>query len=735
MCELRRPPSSRGKTPALRPPRRFCGWLSKHRCDGDGSVVVQCLERRLFLSAATFEVTQTANGGAGSLRHAIYEANASGGSSVINFDIGAAGQVENISLTSPLPVITESVTIDGTTEPGFAGSPLIQLSGPEAGLNTIGLEIAAASVTVKSLVVGGFGTGIQLDPGADGDVIQGCYIGANAAGTAAAGGQQTGILLDSSSDTIGGAVAGDGDVISGNARYGVFIESGSGSDVIEGDDIGTDPTGALAVPNGTCGIYDAGSNVSIGADGSGNVISGNLGDGIVVAGPGTQIVTNMIGTNAAGTAALPNSGNGIRSAPINNTDVLGATIGGAGSLGNVISGNGLNGIKLTLQNADPNQQPSLASFTIEGDVIGANAQGTAAIANGRDGINLGNFADNFGGDVVIGAPGAGNLISGNSLEGIIVRAGEYYSLEEQTQMGFEEGPGSGVTIQSNKIGANESGSAAIANGMSGIYLRNFALIGGSDSSTQGNLISGNTFNGITVESLYGRYPDSGYNIVNGNAGQQQTSIEGNIIGADASGTQAIPNGNNGIRVDTGLIFNPSNEPVFQTPFYTGCELVAESNVIAFNGNDGVYLPGDAVATLTENSIFGNANLGIDDSGENYLVPSVTQVSTSVSGTSVTGSATVLYFPGGSCLLEFFESSPGGSAQGETYLGNTSVSEGDNATSGLEVEDFTFSTSTELTVGDVVTVTATQVYTQIGIAEPPSYNGPTSPFTPGAAASS
>src|SRR5207244_2814701 len=82
--------------------------------------------------------------GAGSLRAAITSANASPGS-IINFSIGASGVVETITPASALPAITAPVTIDGTTQPGYISSPLINPNG--AGLNRNGLQTTASNPT------------------------------------------------------------------------------------------------------------------------------------------------------------------------------------------------------------------------------------------------------------------------------------------------------------------------------------------------------------------------------------------------------------------------------------------------------------------------------------------------------------------------------------------------------------------------------------------------------------
>ena len=77
---------------------------------------------------ATYSVTNTNDSGAGSLRQAILDANTNAGADTITFAIGTGPQT--ISPLSPLPTITDPVTIDGTTQPGFSGSPIIELGRP-----------------------------------------------------------------------------------------------------------------------------------------------------------------------------------------------------------------------------------------------------------------------------------------------------------------------------------------------------------------------------------------------------------------------------------------------------------------------------------------------------------------------------------------------------------------------------------------------------------------------------
>ena len=146
-------------------------------------------------------VTNTNDTGPGSLRQAILDSNASVGfKNVIAFVVGTGAAT--ISPASPLPAISDPVLIDGTTQPGFAGSPLVELAGNLAPAGSIGLEISAANSTVRGLVLNRWGTAL-VAAGAN-DVIQGNYIGTNATGTAASA-NGIGIFIASSNGALIGS--------------------------------------------------------------------------------------------------------------------------------------------------------------------------------------------------------------------------------------------------------------------------------------------------------------------------------------------------------------------------------------------------------------------------------------------------------------------------------------------------------------------------------------------------
>jgi hypothetical protein len=183
----------------------------------------------------TYSVTNTNDSGAGSLRQAITDANANPGADSISFSIAGSG-VQTINLTSALPTITGALTIDGTTQSGYSGTPLIELNGAGAGALSNGLTITAGSSTVRGLIINNFdGNGIAIS-GTGGNVIAGNYIGTNSTGAAAAAngisGSAAGIYINNvGSNTIGGVTAATRNVISGNTHSAIWMTGASASGI------------------------------------------------------------------------------------------------------------------------------------------------------------------------------------------------------------------------------------------------------------------------------------------------------------------------------------------------------------------------------------------------------------------------------------------------------------------------------------------------------------------------
>jgi parallel beta-helix repeat protein len=521
--------------------------------------LLELLEDRSLPSG--YAVTTTADTGPGSLRDAINQVNADtshtlyaspSNSSVdeIDFAITAGSDtgggfhpatgVASIAPQSGLPSVTNAVTIDGWSQPGFSGTPLIELNGTGAG-NVNGLSILAADTTVRGLVInhfGGYAIAFYQAPHA---WVCGSYIGLDPTGKVGEG-NGGGVSIGASDHVIIGTNAdgvNDGlerNLISGTPGYpgdGIFI-SGCNDVTIQGNYLGTDVTGNVAIANAGNDIYAEGTNSQLQI--IGNLISGNGSDtgiGLVntVSLSAVVIQGNRLGTNAAGTAALGN-GTGI----FMDSAVQNVTIGGTGAgMGNLISGNH-NGALIFATNV-----------TVQGNLVGTDVTGAHAIPND---VGLGLYGSNIlvGGTV----SGAGNVISGNRGSGIDL---------QQTPT---TGP---IQIQGNRIGTDLSGGYAIGNGGDGISLAaNNVTVGGTTPAAR-NLISGNG-NGVHV-------------------GGTGNVVEGNYVGTDVSGTKAVPNGTGG--ATAGILLG-------------GTSATVVGNLVSGNNGAGILLWNTSGDTVESNVI-------------------------------------------------------------------------------------------------------------------------------------
>jgi hypothetical protein len=338
------PLSGGGKTVAVLPMRLNADALSDLVILRAGSAAPSVA---MTQAAATFTVTNTNDTGPGSLRQAIMDANNNAGADMISFNIAGAGP-HTIAPASPLPPIAEAVTIDGTTQPGYGGSPVIELSGSNAGQTVTGLEIGGGGSTVRGLAINGFnGPGIFLHTNG-GNRIAGNYIGTDITGSMAAG-NNTGIVVQTANNIIGGTTAAERNVISGNASGVTLSFSGATGNFVQGNFIGTDVSGAIDLGNLLNGVdvYDASTNTIGGTTaGARNIISGNGSHGIVIAGSkatGNLALGNFIGTDVSGTAPLGNSSDGVILFFHANNNAIGGDISGAG---NLIAFNGGVGVSL-----------------------------------------------------------------------------------------------------------------------------------------------------------------------------------------------------------------------------------------------------------------------------------------------------------------------------------------------------------------------------------------------------
>ncbi len=257
-------------------------------------------------------VTNTNDAGPGSLRQAMILANIIPGPNTITFDIPGPAP-HTINVRSPLPLITDPVTIDGTSEPGYNGAPLVEINGAGAGPGADGFVIVAGNSTIEGLAINRFSaTGIEI-VNLGGDTIVADYIGTAINGMFGEGNGLYGIeIADAPDNQIGGTFT-ERNVISGNLLGGIHVAgTGAFGNQIIGNLIGTNAAGMTAIPNGQNGVYidNAPSNTVIGR----NVISGNGTNGVKIYGLGSmknRVQGNIIGGPAVGSGFLGNQGFGI----------------------------------------------------------------------------------------------------------------------------------------------------------------------------------------------------------------------------------------------------------------------------------------------------------------------------------------------------------------------------------------------------------------------------------------
>ena len=364
------------------------------------------------------------------MRAAIAYSNANSVADTISFDIPGAG-LQTISPLTPLPTITNPVTIDGYTQPGAKPNDagvnddailLIELSGASiVGADADGLSIAAGNSTVRGLAIDGFVNGptagaaaIALSTNGN-NLIEGDFIGTDASGTKSDG-NTTGVdIIGGTGNTIGGTSAAARNVISGNEGSGVrvdlFIATGT---LIQGNSIGTDASGRMSLGNAVAGVDLAGSSVTV----SRNVISDNGQNG-VVANNSEAIFGNRIVSNGNPHLAGGAFGAGIKVYGSNNT------IGGTGAFqSNVISSNAADGVAIISVNPGVTGNENV----VQGNDIGTEP-GTVYNdeGNGGDGVSIETTGDGSGGinNVIGDAPsasvtGAGNVIAFNGLNGVSI---------------------------------------------------------------------------------------------------------------------------------------------------------------------------------------------------------------------------------------------------------------------------------------------------------------------------
>jgi parallel beta-helix repeat protein len=524
----------------------------------------------------------------------------------------------------------------GTAARGNAG-PGVLIAGSSS--NIIGTTSAS-----DRNVISGNASGVQVLGPAAGNAIVNNRIGTTADGMAGLPNVNDGIGIDGGP---GGGVTAqtlvNQNLIAGNGNVGIDVVPNGGSTrqtQILGNTIGLDAGGRrLGNARGGISLVSA-ALASIGGAGMGNVISANGGAGITITGaaaPGTATVVqgNYVGTDPTGTLPRGNVAGGI---VVQSPNVLiGWHAGDPAGSGNVISGNGADGIQLL--------GAGVTDVAISGNMIGTDVTGTAAVGSDLDDSPFSNFQGIYiqGGSLnVIGGSlvQQRNVISGNRINGIFVDTGSANN-----------------TISGNYIGTDATGFKPIPNGWDGV-----GLLGASANTVTTNLISGNAQRGI---------------FISGSANH----IVGNSIGTTVAGAPSLGNMGAGIEFAArtppgGLTETPADNVIGETL----------ANAIAGNGGGVIVAAGTGNRVLS-NSIYANAGLGIDlggdgptpnDAGDGDPGPNNQQNFPVLSGASTNAAAGRTYVSysldtaSGTYRLQFFASATCGAGVGQTLLLDTTI---------------------------------------------------------------
>lgn len=620
-------------------------------------------------------------------------------------------------IDDPLPEIVKQVSIRGETQTGFAGAPLVQVDGSAVSGDGFSFGAGSDGSALRSLVVSNFdGAGVRLT--SDGNTVGGNYIGTDSDGLLPLA-NGDGIVVESANNSIGGGAfpgggtsADVGNLISGNTGAGVKItgEDATGNQVYF-NLIGLTILGDVALPNAN------GVVMQLGATSNQlyfNGIGGNTADGVALLGAettGNSVLANYIGIGADLTT---NVGNG--SSGVNISGAVSNTI-GASEVGNVIAYNTTAGVTLT--------------NGASGNIIAANSIGIDPNTSTAQPNGIGVLIGDFGLAASDNTIGAGNVISGNTGDGVQINLGS-----------------SGNVVAGNLIGTTVDGQDDLGNGGYGVSIYGDNNLVGGTSSAARNIISGNGIDGVYIQ---------GEILAAVNPGGASNTVAGNYIGLDIDGEDAIGNDGAGVDVNANASNNtigPGN--VIASNGLDGVQLLTHANSNAVVGNligtqadgttpsgngtlgfgHGVFIAddsfgntvggttsglGNTIANNAEsgvnvglfeedvsaqnsilgNSIYDNTLLGIDLQGQGnnqQPAPTLLTVQNGGVGTAILGQITAA--ANTQYRIEFFNS-PAGGDEGQTFLGFVLVT-----TNGSGVGGYLFNTATALDVGSAVTATAT-----------------------------
>jgi hypothetical protein len=523
-------------------------------------------------------VSNLRSAGWGSLRAAIHTVNAGppGTSWTIQFQVRGI-----ITLTTSLPPIRRQAKVDATSATGYSGRPVVELNcNGRAGLRFA--PGSAGSQLLGLAVDNARGDGVILN--ASKITLNADYIGLDLYGRRA-GNSGDGVYVSPSSsrNLIGlnraAAVGVVANVISGNGGNGLVLNGSSGNTVVS-NRIGTNRGGSVRIGNGQAGILITGrsdnneiggtafvdkstgqANNPTGDKGTttpvfvvpplGNLVSGNRGDGVIIAegSRGNVLNGNFVGTTADGDGALGNGGDGVWIAGANNNSLIGCKfVNNPFVYYNVVSGNRGNGLSITNSN----------NTVVQGNFFGAGADNSTPVGNRLNGILVeGTSANTQVGGVIP----LGNVSAGNGANGIEVT-----------------GRASGFTTFNTFGGLFAFGGAA-PNGNDGVLITST----GGDNLVRTNVMSGNTHNGIELA---------------GNA--TGVTVDPNIAGLTTKGNAILPNGGDGLLIDGNAHGNTIGGTL---------RSVIPQNTFSGNKRYGVEITGWAHSNLVFRSYIGTEILG------------------------------------------------------------------------------------------------------------------------------
>lgn len=687
---------------------------------------VEALEDRWVpASIAVTLATDPAASTPGTLRYAVLQVNA-GKNDGITFNIAGTG-VKTIALTSALPALTKPVTLDGTTQPGYAsngGKPLIALTRASSNVTGDGLLLTGGNSTVRGLAIYGFnGYGLHFQTGG-GNRVAADFLGADATGAAAPGNGAGGVWLDhSGNNVVGGTTTTDRNLISGNQGDGVRADGGASGNAVLGDLVGTDLAGTKALPNLGYGVIFTGLTGTATNRVANSVIANNKLDGVFVITSANVVIQNntitnnstqgvdinastnvTVGGTAAGTANTITN-NGLPAASISSGVLIRERSSAVTVAGNTVNGNGARGVHVSNSSAVTVTANTMANNKLEGVLLdnapsNVTLTGNKISGSGTDGVFLsgatnvtiqGNTVSgsNNRGVAMSGASAvtvAGNTLTGNGLNnpdaaGVVVRDGSF-----------------GVAVTGNTINGNGRGVRISGSGLTVPAGQTFSI------SLVANTISSNNTQGVFIDDAFGGTSRNvlltGNTLVRNNAGISIFHGSNVTVGGPAAADRNKITGSNldGVVIDG----DPSKSALSD-------HVTVTNALISGNGIDGVRVAhGSTAVTVVGSSIRTNGYHGVDVGASS----GVTVSGNVIDGNGTAAGASGVYVHDGSSDVAVAGNSltrnsyhgvhvgnsgatvPAGKTFSITISGNTASS---NALDGVLLDNFTGSGSSNVLV--------------------------------------